>query len=152
MLLSLFTFNLPTAPNANHDPSVKFIDASKCTKRTSIGGNELANSIVGGSGNDFINTGYGADTVLGGAGNDTFIYRANEGTDRIMDYASGDMLKILKRNGKAGRFTSSKFDSGTLPLGISGGGNVIFENVMTSTTFNINNKSYKISGSRLVKK
>ena len=102
--------------------------------------------------NVLIGGGAGNDTLYGGSGNDTFIYRANESTDRIMDYASGDMLKILKSNGKAGRFTSSTFSGGTLTLGISGGGSVIFENVKTSTIFNINNRSYKISGSRLVRK
>ena len=116
-------------------------------------GGDGDDTLYGGTGKDSLWGGAGNDTLYGGTGNDTFIYRANEGTDRIMDYASGDMLKILKKNGKTGgKFTSSKFDGGTLTLGISGGGNVIFDNVTTSMTFNINNKSYKISGSRLVKK
>ena len=66
---------------------------------------------------------------------------------------SGDMLQILKSNSAAGgKFTSSKFSDGTLSLTISGGGSVLFDNVTTSTDFNINGTSYKISGSKLAKK
>ena len=63
------------------------------------------------------------------------------------------MLKILKSNGAAGgKYKKSKFSDGTLSLTISGGGQVIFEDVTTATTFNINGNSYKISGSKLVRK
>ena len=62
------------------------------------------------------------------------------------------MLKILKSNGAAGgKYKKSKFSDGTLTLTI-GTGSVIFEDVTTATTFNINGNSYKISGSKLVRK
>ena len=137
-------------------------DASARTKTIKLTGNTKDNSIVGGSGNDKLYGKKGNDTLWGGAGNDslwgdkgydTFVYASGEGTDRIFDYKSGDMLKILKSNGAAGgKFKSSSYSNGTLTLGISGGGSVIFENVKTSTTFNINDTLYKVSGNKITKK
>ena len=49
-------------------------------------GNELANRIVGSSGNDILNGGGGNDWLFGGAGNDTFIYGAGSGHDTIADF------------------------------------------------------------------
>ena len=157
---------------------IKTVNASSRTKAVKITGNSLANTITGGSGKDTIYGGKGNDSILGGAGNDrlygqkgndtlwggagndslwggsgndTFIYKAGEGTDKIFDYQSGDMLKILKSNGASGgNFTKSNFSNGTLSLTISGGGNVIFNNVTASTEFNINSTTYTISGSKLV--
>ena len=103
----------------------------------------------GGKGNDSLWGGAGNDSLWGGSGNDTFIYKAGEGTDKIFDYTSGDMLKILKSNGKTGSFSKSKFSGGTLSLTISGGGQVIFNDVAKGDKFNINGTTYKISGSKL---
>ena len=62
------------------------------------------------------------------------------------------MLKILKADGStSGKFSKSKYSNGTLSLTISGGGSVLFDNVAKSTAFSINDKSYKISGSKLFK-
>ena len=112
-------------------------------------GNDI---IFGGKGNDTLWGGKGNDSLWGGDGKDTFVYKTGEGSDTIFDYSSGDMLKILKSNGAAGgKYKKSKFSNGTLALTI-GTGSVIFEDVTTATTFNINGNSYKISGSKLVRK
>ena len=75
-----------------------------------------------------------------GAGKDVFIYKPGEGTDKIMDYAKGDILKILKSNGNAGgSFTKSSFS----------GGKVVFEGVNSGDSFNINGKNYTLSGKKL---
>ena len=140
---------IKTVTNSTSSPvtvnsAVKVIDASKRTKSVKITGNALANTIYSGKGND---------SLWGGKGDDTFIFCAGDGSDKIFDYQSGDMLKILKSDGTTnGKFTKSKFSGGTLSLTISGGGSVLFDNVTKSTAFIINNKSYKISGSKLVKK
>ena len=105
--------------------------------------------LLGGKGKDSLWGGAGNDTLWGGDGNDTFIYKAGEGKDMIFDYTSGDMLKILKSNGKTGSFSKSKFSNGTLSLTISGGGSVIFNDVAKGDKFNINGTTYKISGSKL---
>ena len=168
-----------TVTNSTKSPvtvgsAIKTINASSRTKAVKITGNSNANTITGGSGKDTIYGGNGNDSILGGAGNDrlygqkgndtlwggagndslyggagndVFIYKAGEGTDKIFDYTSGDMLKILN-----GKFSKSKYSNGTLSLTIAGGGQVLFDNVTTSTNFNINGTSYKISGSKLAKK
>ena len=134
------------------------IDASAASSTINITGNKLANYMVagnngatldGGKGNDTLWGGASNDSLYGGAGNDVFIYKAGEGTDKIFDYSAGDMLQILNAKGKAGSFTKSKYSGGTLSLTISGGGSVIFDGVAKGDTFNINDKSYKISGSKL---
>ena len=62
------------------------------------------------------------------------------------------MLKILKDDGSAGgTFTSSSFKNNTLTLAVSGGGKVIFNDVLSSDKFKINRITYKISGSKLAK-
>ncbi len=110
-------------------------------------GNDI---LRGGKGNDTLWGDAGNDSLWGGTGDDTFVFCAGDGKDKIFDYKSGDMLKILKADGKTrGSFSKSKFSDGTLSLTISGGGSVLFENVTTSTTFNINNQSYKVKGSKL---
>ena len=140
---------------------------AKKTIRTFYGNDTITNSgnnvsilsgagddkIYGGSGKESLWGGAGNDSLWGGDGNDTFIFQAGDGDDKIFDYQSGDMFKILKSDGSSGgKFTKSKYSDGALSLTISGGGSVLFDNVSAATTFNINNKSYKISGSKLVKK
>ena len=108
--------------------------------------------LFGGNGNDSLWGGAGNDSLWGDVGKDTFIYTANEGTDKIFDYETGDMLKILNADSTDGSFKSSKYSGGDLTLTINGGGKIIFEDVASSTKFNINGYSYHISGSKLLKK
>ncbi|MCP3460039.1 Ig-like domain-containing protein [Bradyrhizobium sp. CCGUVB23] len=49
-------------------------------------GNDLANRMVGSSGNDILNGAGGDDWLFGGAGNDTFIYGLGSGHDTIADF------------------------------------------------------------------
>ena len=115
--------------------------------------------LEGGKNNDTLWGGYGNDKLYGGAGNDTlygesgdyiFIYKPNEGTDHIMDYQSGDMLKILKKNGnEGGTFSKATFSNNTLTLAILGGGKVIFDGVSAGQSININGKIRTISGNTL---
>ena len=158
---------------------IKTVDASSRTKAVKVTGNAQANSIVGGSGNDSLSGGDGKDTLSGndgndkllggdgndslwgGAGNDTiwggdgsdvFVYKANEGKDYIMDFTANDMLQILKADGSQGSFTKSSFKNSSLTLAVEGGGKVYVGGATTSDTFNINDKTYGISGGKLVKK
>lgn len=138
------------------------------TKNDSLYGGKGNDSLVGSSGNDKLYGQAGADTLIGGAGNDSlwggtgndllyggdgkdvFIYKPDEGTDKIFDYSSGDMLKILKSNGNAGgTFKSSKYSGGDLTLTINGGGTVIFDGVSKGDKFNINGKTYTLGASKL---
>ncbi len=112
-------------------------------------GGEGKDKLYGGSGSDSLWGGAGNDSLFGGAGDDTFAYTVNQGTDRIYDWESGDMLKIFTTDGSRGSFKSSKYSGGDLTLTISGGGKVIFNDVSSSDRFNINGTTYKISGSKL---
>jgi len=110
-------------------------------------GNDL---LWGGTGNDSLWGDAGNDKLYGGEGKDIFIYKPGEGTDTIFDYQSGDMLKILKSDGKAGgTFTSSSFKNNKLTLAIDGGGKVIFDGVSKSDQININGTIHTISGTKL---
>ena len=118
--------------------------------------------LEGGAGNDVLRAGAGADTLWGGAGNDslyggdgvdTFIYRPNEGKDQIFSYdGSEDLLQIVNTDGSEGSFGNSSFKSGKLTVAIEGGGHVIFNSVTADSTFNINGKTYGISGTKLAEK
>ena len=122
------------------------------TGNDSLKGDAGDDKIFGGKGNDTLRGGKGNDSLWGGSGDDKFIYATGGGSDTIFDYSSGEMLKILKSNGKSGgKFKKSSYSDGTLTLTI-GNGSVTFDDVTTTTTFKINDKSYKISGSKLVKK
>lgn len=161
---------LTNSASANVTIGAKIIKADATTRTTAINinGNMLNNSIIGGSGNDKLYGGAGNDSLIGGKGNDSlwggagndslwggggkdiFIYKPGEGTDKIFDYSSDDMLKILKKDGKeGGSFSKSMFSGNTLTLTIKGGGKVIFGNVASGDTFNINGKAYTISGKTL---
>lgn len=52
-------------------------------------GNELANAIIGGKGNDRLNGKAGDDYLTGGAGADTFVFEPGMGHDVITDFAAG---------------------------------------------------------------
>ena len=106
--------------------------------------------IYGGTGNDSLWGGTGNDSLWGGTGKDVFIYKPGEGTDKIMDYESGDMLQILKSDGSAGgSFKGSSYSGGNLTLTINGGGTVIFDGVAKGDKFNINGKTYTLGASKL---
>src|SRR5690606_29956621 len=49
-------------------------------------GNALANTMIGGAGNDTLNGMAGNDTLIGGLGNDIFQFGAGFGQDRILDF------------------------------------------------------------------
>lgn len=113
-------------------------------------GGKNNDTLWGGYGNDKLYGGAGNDTLYGESGDDIFIYKPNEGTDHIMDYQSGDMLKILKKNGnEGGTFSKATFSNDTLTLAISGGGKVIFDGVSAGQSININGKIRTISGNTL---
>ncbi|MBR4152716.1 MAG: hypothetical protein IKT98_07120 [Selenomonadaceae bacterium] len=144
-------------------------DASLAKNKIMINGTDWADSLVGGKGKDSLNGGAdddileggkgkdilkgdagddslwggkGNDTLYGGEGDDTFLYKVGEGTDVIADYANGDMLQILDKKGREGSFKKATFKGNDLTLTINGGGKVIFSGVNTSTSFNINGKTY----------
>ena len=155
------------------DATTKIIDATARTKAVKMTGNGLANVIIGGKGNDSLygragndsivgNAGndklYGSngnDTLVGGTGNDTlwgdagadtFIYASGDGNDIILGFDDKDTLTLdnldfaASYNKKYGTVTLA-FDEGSVKLKNS-----------TATAFHINDDTYKLSGSKFVKK
>ena len=149
-------------------------DASARTSAIKLTGNELSNTILGGSGkdslygadgddylvgnagadklygqngNDTLWGGIGNDSLKGGDGADVFIYNAGEGKDVITDFADDDLLQIT------GKFSAS-YDSSkkTIAFKVGSTASAITLKNFTATTFNVNGDAYKISGSKLVKR
>ena len=106
-------------------------------------GGKSKDELRGGDNNDTLNGGKGNDSLWGGDGADTFVYKAGEGTDTIMDYNydDGDLLQILDKRGKEiskGAVKKWAFDGDDLTLSIKGGGKLILVGVGTSASVNIN--------------
>ncbi|MCY1299441.1 Bifunctional hemolysin/adenylate cyclase [compost metagenome] len=75
-------------------------------------GNALANTMIGGAGNDTLNGMAGNDTLIGGLGNDIFQFGAGFGQDRILDFdanpAGGqDLLNIAALGITAATFAAN---------------------------------------------
>ncbi|MBQ4404016.1 MAG: hypothetical protein II857_06345 [Selenomonadaceae bacterium] len=149
--------------------TIKVINASKRKTAVEIIGNDIANTINGGSkgdtirgaggndyllgnaGNDKIYGGDGDDNIWGGKGNDslwgdagadTFVYMTGDGKDVIFGFDNDDFLQIMDD------FTPA-YKNGAVTLTV-GSGSITLKN-FTATTFNINDETYKISGSSFKK-
>ena len=151
--------------------SIGIGDATARTSAIRITGNNIANTILGGTGKDTLYGkngddyleggdgndklygqndddtlwgGIGNDTLEGGKGADTFIYNDGEGKDVITDFGDDDLLQIT------GDFTTSyNASAGTITFKFDDGRLTLKD--FTATTFNINGDSYHISGNKLVK-
>lgn len=120
----------------------------------SLYGGDDNDYIEGGAGNDKLYGDTGYDTLYGGAGNDSlwggdgdylFIYNAGEGKDYIFgfedyDTLSLDGLEFTATYSKKNAAVTLKFDDGS----------IVLKN-FTATTFHIDNDTYQISGTKLVK-
>ena len=135
--------------NAEGNDIYNHVSAELGKKAITLIGDAENNSLTGGKGKDILRGGDNADTLDGGKGNDTlwggsddadtFIYRAGEGTDTIMDYNfdDGDLLQILDKSGKEiskGAIKKFAFNDNDLILSIKGGGKVVLANFTTAET------------------
>lgn len=174
------TINNKTKSPVRLDANVGTADASKRTTAVKIVGNKLDNVILGGSkndilygesgndsilgnaGNDKIYGGFGSDTLKGGKGNDTliggagndslwgdagsdtFIYSSGSGNDVIFGFDKNDTLTLDSLD-----FTAT-YKSKAVTLTFEEGSVTLKD--FTASTFHINDETYKISGSKFVKK
>ena len=147
------TFDLGSygVTNADNSLSKKAVTLQGSSSDNFLTGGKGREELYGNAGNDTLNGGNGNDLLWGGAGNDTFIYKAGEGKDTIMDYESGELISILDKKDNAGKFSKAIFSDNTLTLTIKGGGKVTLNNVSSSTEFNINNETYRVRGNALIK-
>ena len=122
--------------------------------KDSLFGGSGDDKLLGGSGNDSLSGGAGDDSIYGGTGNDTlwgntgadtFIYSSGDGSDIILGFEDSDTITFDNLDFKASyskknKSVAFKFDSGDITL-----------KNFTATTFHVNDDTYKISGSKLVK-
>ena len=123
--------------------------------KDTLSGGSGNDKLLGGAGNDCIKGGTSNDSLWGGTGNDTlwgddgkdnFFYAKGDGKDIIYSFDNGDTLTLDGLD-----FTSSYSKSkGTVTLTFDSG-SITFKK-FTATTFHIDNDTYAISGSKLVKK
>ena len=106
-------------------------------------GNAGADKIYGGAGNDSLWGNAGNDSLWGGKGTDVFTFFAGGGTDYVMDYESGELLRIYNKDGTAkASFSKYALSNDKLTLSIDGGGTIILNDVSKYTNFNINGSTY----------
>ena len=165
---TLLTVTNKTSSPVTLDSKVKTVYGSARTKAFEVTGNKLANSIVGGSkgdtldggqghdtidgnaGNDKIYGGTGNDCIIGGKGNDSlwgdagadkFFYAKGDGKDVIFGFDNKDTLTLDGLDFKA------SYKNEILTLKVDGGSVTLKD--FTATTFHINDKVYKLSGTKL---
>ena len=151
---TLIVNDLTTSP-VTVSSAVKVIDGSERTTKVKITGNSKNNTIIGGNGDDILKGGKGNDILIGGKGNDslwgnagadTFIYSKGDGNDIIYGFDNFDTLTLDSLDFA----TSYNKKDKALTLSI-GDGSITLKD-FTAKTFHINDDTYKISGSKLVKK
>ena len=97
--------------------NLKTIDGSAASNDIEYYGNDLKNSIVGGSGDDTFYGNGGNDTLKGGNGKDVFVYSSGDGNDIITDYTTGqDKIKL-----ESGSITTSSLSGNDVVLKIGSG-------------------------------
>ena len=98
-------------------------------------------------GNDTLRGGKGNDSLRGSNGDETFIYGKGDGKDVINGFDDNDLLKIT------GTFSTSYSKSkGEVYFKVGSTSKAITLHDFTATSFHVNGATYKISGSKLVKK
>jgi Ca2+-binding RTX toxin-like protein len=60
----------------------------------SLYGGDNADLLKGGADDDLLDGERGNDKLWGGGGNDTFVHRAGDGRDQVMDFKHGDILAL----------------------------------------------------------
>ena len=116
---------------------------------STLNGGAGADKIYGDSKKDTIIGGTGNDTLWGGSGADKFIYARGDGKDIIYGFDNKDTLTFDNITFKTSMASYSK-SKGTITFNVSGGSITLKD--FTASTFHVNNSTYKISGSKLVKK
>lgn len=124
--------------------------AGKDTARGGTGNDSIAggtgnDKLYGDTGNDTLIGGVGNDSLWGGDGSDTFVYKEGDDKDYIFGFEDNDTLRLdglefTATYSKKSKAVTLKFDDGS----------IVLKN-FTATTFHIDNDTYKISGTKLVK-
>ena len=111
----------------------------------SIIGNAGNDKLYGGAGNDILLGGKGDDSLWGEAGADKFIYAQGDGKDVIFGFDNGDTLTLDGLN------FSATYKNSAITFKVGSTSNAVTLKNFTATSFHIDNATYKISGSKLVR-
>lgn len=103
-----------------------------------IEGKQADDTIENGGANVSINAGDGNDSA------DKFIYKYGDGNDFIFGFDSGDTLTL------DGLDFKTSYKNGDVTFKVNGGSVTLKD--FTATTFHVNDETYQVSGSKLVKK
>jgi len=112
-----------------------------------LSGNAGNDNLHGGAGNDTLTGGKGNDKLWGDAGKDTFVYASGDGRDIIYGFDNMDMLKIT--GAFSGTYSKKNKE---IAFKVGSTTSAITLKDFSATSFNVNGSSYRISGSKLVKK
>ena len=110
-------------------------------------------TLKGGAGNDSLHGGKGDDILYGGAGKDIYLYSNGDGNDKILDYSSAEMIKVMTGR-VSDMYASQKHKVGTgyvqdVVLTV-GTGSIMLKDVACNSKFNImdangSKKTYAVS-------
>ena len=109
-----------------YDGNFAVLDASQADGSNILAGNELNNSIVGGTSANSLWGGYSSesDTLVGGAGQNSFFYCMGNGRDKIQNAHDGDVIsleditlnQIISTNISADAVSINFIDGGSLQI------------------------------------
>ena len=116
-----------------YDGNFAVLDASQSNGNNILAGNELNNSIVGGSGNDSLWGGYtnSNDTLVGGTGQNTFFYGIGNGRDKIQNAHDGD--NIILDDITLDQIADANITSGGVILNFNDGGSLTIDGTANVT-------------------
>ncbi|MBQ4404775.1 MAG: hypothetical protein II857_10260, partial [Selenomonadaceae bacterium] len=79
-----------------YDGNFAVLDASQSDGANILAGNELSNTIIGGTGSNSLWGGYSSenDTMIGGSGHNEFYYEQGNGNDKIQGAHDGDIIHL----------------------------------------------------------
>ncbi len=99
------------------------------------------------NGNNTIRGTKGNDSLWGTEDVDMFIYKSGDGKDVIFGFENNDLLKIT------GAFSTPTYNASAKSVAFKvGTGSVTLKDFGSTTLFHVNNDTYQLSGTKLVKK
>ncbi len=123
------------------DSEVEWLEAAAGDAGVKLTGNDLANAIVGGAGNDTLDGAGGVDQLFGGAGADHFVFHLGEANgDRVVDFTAGDVLDLFGYGEGATLTQVGATDAWTITADAAHGG--VTETITLTNVVGLNTTDY----------
>ena len=125
------------------------IDASKGKGDYELAGSKLADSIVGGAGNNSLWGGSGMqnDTLVGGTGNNIFYFGYGEGSDHVVSSKGTDKIVFYNEGILSTDVASAGLDGSNYVATLSDGSKLTIENIQAGMTASFADKTLTFDGS-----